>query len=374
MKINNNGKIIRPGGVTWLIQRANSGDGPALKSYMEGQYGFSQFGITPPNMTDSAWTKVQKIGEYVYRKMYFTGINDLAYAQTDRALEVLPKIDINQALNSGKGPKHICGTVSGVMIGILATYGVVARYIKGKSTNGHLDTSLEIFVPEYQKWVFYIAFMNGYVLLPNGVPATSLEIKFYYTSDRSGEVTYKSGTATIQTDTGYDSYGLSYALGWTGILTVVPTEVELAARLAGGYFNSCAWLTYNALNILGGTRSGTAIFSHRYRRDMNSVTLDIAGTTAVTGMTVPIVATNDIFPTFNIIELIDIKPYGSGFLTATFEHCMIEFQKLQTSVDGSTWTDVYGLSVYIPQFGSGSFYIRGIDANGCPSNVVEIVY
>jgi hypothetical protein len=54
---------------------------------------------------------------------------------------------------------------------------------------------------------------------------------------------------------------------------------------------------------------------------------------------------------------------------------MIEFSKYQISTDKETWSDVFGInSVFVHEFGTGSIYIRAIDINGCPSNVVEIAY
>lgn len=384
MRLVNNGCIRRNGGKTWVIQRSGSFDGPAVKAYMEGVQGFSKYGITPPVMSDSAWAKTRKIGDYIYQKLYWYGNNELTYPsrENSRAITILKMADANQSLNGGRGPKHICSAVSYTMIGILSAYGVIARIINGGTIlSAKRDYAIEVFVPEYNKWVFFIPFSNAYVLLPDGTPASGIELQNYYKKDLNRLLTFKSGTPEYFPDKGCDRYGLAhgYVNWWTGKLTpdtVAETDTERSDRLSGGFFATVKFGTKNAFS-LPWDRNGSIVYANPRLDDAGFyLALDDASAKFETGTVYGVLSNiDDIYPTFNTIEVTDIIKHSSGMLQILLEHCMIEFSKFQTSTDKATWSDVHGVnSIFVPQFGAGSIYIRAVDVNGCPSNVVEIAY
>lgn len=368
MNIISNGTLVRPNGRTWIVQRPLSGDGSQLRAYMESSEGFSKFTLTEPAWGDTAWSKIQAIGAYIFQKMYWTGTNQVSPGvEQYHALYLLQTVtDGNSTDNSGKGPTWDCEAISSTMIGILTAYGVVCRLVYGETQDAaSVDITLEAFLPEYNRWIWWHAPTAGYVLTQDGSPASSLQLKYAYINGTYSALTYKSGTASIQTDTGFDQYGAASSDKWWQGVTGGANDAT--NRSAGGFFYEAAW------NTISGRNWNAATDFHNYTQQAYSpAALDTTGSKRV-APPAPLCDTHDLFPSFNSLALISVDADSTSYYLG-FDHSMLQIDHLQTSTDDATWSDVYGLSVAIPAEGVGSWYIRAVDVNGVPSNTVQLTY
>lgn len=367
MRIKKNGIVSLPNGRTWNVQRPLSGDGSQLRAYMEGAEGFSKFGLTEPSWGDTAWDKAKTIGAYIFQKFYWTGTDQYSYGDQYRhALYLLQDVeDAHASDNNGRGPTFSCGAIAYVMSGILTAYGVVSRINYGGTKSGDVDETVELFIPEYGKWVWWHAPTAGYVLLTDGTPASSLELKYAYQNGSYKLYGFRSGTASIQTNTGYDQYGLENSeVWWQGVTGSGNGDTN---RAAGGYFYKESWRTTSGYNW-----DGTVDFFVLTQQDLSPIALDAVGSTRNTPPA-PLCDAEDVFPTFNTLELYTVQATVAGY-RLDFIHSMLQFDHLESSTDGTTWSRTYGTAISIPAQGTGDLYVRGVDVNGTPTNQVVIVY
>lgn len=355
MRILANGVLRHSGGRVVAFEHPNQGDGPRIRTYMEGANGFSKFGLTEPAMGASAWSKVQTIGAYVFQKFYWTGTDQ--FAKPNGAYDTLVMVDNNQSQNGGKGPTWSCGTVSAMMQSILTSYGVQVMNVSGKTHSGSLvDVTLAAFIPEWNKWVWWHAPTAGYALLPDGTAASPLELYAYYTQNQQSQLTFKSGTATIQTNTGYDQYGVSPNESWW--------QTSGADIAYGGFFYECEYLLFETkYPILPANAPG-----HQYYQNGAFLSgLAAKTSTSIQG------SANDLFPSVNSLQLVSAGQSYNRY-TLKFEHNMVGFQSLQKSTDNAAWSNLRGLSDSVPVSGSGSIYYRVISDAGVVSNTVQLTY
>jgi len=356
MIILGNSKLTSPGQLPTMFEHPNQGDGYRIRAYMQGVNGFSAFGLTEPNMDDITFDKAKVIGAYVFQKFYEKGADDIP-ASPNTAMNNLKIRDDNAALNGGKGPGFICSTISSVFNGILAAYGVQTMSITGKTMDSsQADTSSCVFCPEFNKWIWYSSMCNSYVLLPDGVtPASPVELEAYYRKGLKDALTYKSGTTDIETDTGYDQYGEAFFNWWKS------NDVQV---LNGGLFYSCIYALYPRKRPLS---QNSALWYNTL-----PYPLYLSGKSNAVNTNSLSASINEIFPNVNCLEI--ISENKNGLITLKFRHNMIVFKTLQKSTDGTTWTDMRGMSDVIDSVGIGSKFYRAISFQDVPSNVIEVRY
>jgi len=356
MIILGNSKLTQSSNLPSMFEHPNQGDGYRIRAYMQGVNGFSAYGLTEPNMTDTAFDKAKVVGAYVFQKFYEKGVNDIP-ASLDTVMNNLKIRDDNATLNEGKGPGFICSTISSIFNGIMVTYGVQIMSITGiTSDSSQADTSSCVFCPEFNKWVWYCPMANAYVLLPDGVtPASPIELEIYYRKGLNDLLVYKSGTATIQTDTGYDQYGEAFFNWWRSTGTLV---------LTGGLFYSCIYALYPRKRPLA---QNTALWYNTL-----PYPLYLSGKSNLVNSNSLAASYNDIFRNVNCLEV--SSENKNGLMMLNFKHNMIAFKTLQKSTDGITWTDMRGMSDIIDSVDSGSIFYHAVSFQDVSSNVIEVRY
>jgi hypothetical protein len=353
MRIINNGKIIYPEGRPAPFEHPNQGDGYRIRAYMQGVNGFSAFGLTEPQMGDTAWSKVLTIGEYIFRKFNWTGSDQISIDFS--VVTNLKNRDTNASMNGGKGPTYSCGSISLVTTGLLTAYGVQVIRLGGTTKSGQIDVTIAVFCPEFNKWVWIQPHTKGYVLMADGItPASPLELESYYRLAVTG-LTYKSGTSTIETDTGYDQYHQSNGSWWKGTGVNDPQN--------GGYFYKCGYTLGEEKRALD---PSTAPWQTMWKYP-----LYISGRTVVSNALASSI--DNIFSTVNSLMITSISDDKTK-TTLKFKHNMIAFKTMQKSVDGTTWVNMRGMSDIVDSNGSGSMYYRAISMQGVLSNIVQIGY
>jgi hypothetical protein len=351
MKILNNGKIIYPHAREFLFEHPNQGDGYRLRAYMEGANGFTSQGVDIPLMSDTAWSKILRICQYMFLKFYWTGADEII--EVDSALQNLLNRDSNASLNGGKGPHYICSTITDIARSILSAYGIQSMRVGGTTFSGGGDVTIVVYCPEYSKWVWIQPQTLSYVLLTDGAPASPIELESYYRKGLSNLLTFKSGTSTIETNTGYDRYHGTNGNWWRG---------NLADVQYGGYFYKCSYMnseTKRPVSILSSVLKDYEILCY------------IQGKTPVNGARPT--GVDDIFPTVNNIAIVSIYD-DNGLKRFEFAHNMLSFKEIQKSTDGSTWVALTDMSDVIDGTGIGSIYYKAVSIQGIPSNIIEFQY
>lgn len=354
VSIINNGKITSSGGWITAFEHPNQGDGYRLRAYMDSVKGFVEQGLVAPLMGDAAWSKALLICRYAFLKLYWTGTDQISYANMDTIAKLVYS-DSNQSLNAGKGPAFSCAAVADVTRSIMSAYGIQVMRLDGASHGTGEDVAMAAFIPEFGKWIWMQPFSLSYVLMSDGTPGSPVEIESYYRRGLVSELTYKSGTEVIETDTGYDKYHITSGHWWQGT-----QEGDLEN---GGYFYKCYyWHIYSKKPI----PSTSTIY------DLLSPQLYIQGKVARNTICFP-ASIDDIFPTVNMVAITAFDT-SNGVIAIKFAHNMPSFKLIQKSTDGLAWSSLMGLSDAIDNTGTGNMYYRAVSMQGVPSNVITIEY
>lgn len=100
------------------------------------------------------------VRDYLYRKLYWTGIQDSGSAAfVDSPVDLLRYQDANSGMNGGKGPSWECGPFSATYVGMLAALNIPARRLyASRSTDGQPDYGAEVWLDN--RWVVVVPHLN----------------------------------------------------------------------------------------------------------------------------------------------------------------------------------------------------------------------